>query len=178
MSIVRRNKKGFSLIELVLVIVVLAILISTSMYILSSAFQAAFLTRNLSNANWQIRMAFERMSRDIRAVQFPTGTTGITITGGTSITFGDTLSTTATYTYALSGTTLQRTDVAAGITSDLATNISSLSFTPYDVTGTAQGSVSATTMYIKILMTATEGGTNIAFQTTIYPPNFSPGGHV
>ena len=163
------RQKGFTLIELVIVIILMSLLLVGGIYILSQVFSAAYTARNLSDANWQGRLAYERMLRDLRATHFPTSLT-IGGTNGT-LTFTDTDN--VTVQYALSGTNLMRKEPSTASPGDvIATGVSLLNFYPYDITGTQQGSPSSSTVFIQIQMTVTQGGTNLALQSVIYPFNF------
>ncbi len=161
--------KGFTLIELVIVIVLISILTSGGIYIMSQVFSAAYLTHDLSDANWQARLAYERMLRDIRATHFPSS---FSIGGSnTTLTFTDIDGTVITY--SLSGTNLMRQetgDTAPGYV--LAAGVSLLKFYPYDITGTQQGAPSSSTAFMQVQMTTTEGNTNLALQSVVYPFNF------
>lgn len=169
----RRNRKpnGFTMVELIIVILVIAILSVGGIYILSQSFRAAYTTRDLVHANWQSRLAFERMLRDIRATRFASSL----VIGGTNdtLTFEDTEA--ITVKYELSGTNLIRREPDTAPTGAIvATGVSSLKFYPYDITGTQQASPNENTLFIQIKMTVTEGDTNLSMQTVVYPFNFAP----
>ena len=65
MKLIKRQI-GFSLVELIVVITILAVLSATTLSMIQSGFRAYFTQRNLSNANWQARLALSRMTRDLR----------------------------------------------------------------------------------------------------------------
>ena len=58
--------KGFTLIEMVIVIIVLLILISISARVLITQFRLFTAGQELLNADWQGRIALDRMVRDMR----------------------------------------------------------------------------------------------------------------
>ena len=89
-----RKHAGFTLIELVMVIVILGILAAISSVILSQGFNAYFTGKNVTDASWQGVSALEHVARDLRAIRSPSDMTTATATqfvftniSGTSITY-------------------------------------------------------------------------------------------
>src|SRR5712692_5760958 len=110
---VRRYARGFSLIEMVLVIVLTGIVFAVGAMILKTSFQSYFAGKNRTTSDWQGRLGLERMTRDLHAIAAPTPTSpSITAFGATSITFIDSDNAGTAITYDLSGTTLRRNLIA------------------------------------------------------------------
>ncbi len=159
-----KKLKGFSLIELIVVIVIIGIFTAIGSQILSKAFSGYFDNKYLIEADWQARLALERMQRDIRAIRSPAD---ITTAGASNLVFIDTSGNTITY--SLSGTSLDRQTNASTV-QVLADGIQSLTFSYYDendaVTGTA-----ANVRYITISLHVTLNNTNFTVMTSVYPRN-------
>lgn len=163
-----KQKNGFSLIELIIVIVLISILFGTGIPLLanlSRSFQFSIGRKNLSES---AGVALRRMDREIRRLENAKNV--VTATGSTYqfIDIGN-----DNIQYSLSGTTLNRT--VNGTTSPLAENVTSLNFTYYDYSGnqilTAPVvSPDPTDIYtIEINITLSSGGNTIYYMTRIKP---------
>lgn len=158
------SMRGVTLIEMVLVIVILGIIAALSSSLLSGGLNAYFTERDISNAQWQGRLALERLTRDLRTVRSATAG-DLVISPANQITFVDTSGTTVSY--SLSGTTLLRNG------QPLADGISGLSFTYIARDGkTAAGSVTAV-YYIAVSFSITQNGVNQSRRTVIHPRSIS-----
>jgi len=146
---------GFTMIELIIVIVILAVLSAIALPMLTAGFNGYFTQRNLSDANWQGRLALSRMSRDIRSIP-----SAGNITTATSTQFTFTNSSNASVSYTLSGTALQRN----GIT--LANGVSAVTFGYYTSAGAVTATISAI-RYVSITLNITENNTNITLETVV-----------
>lgn len=175
------SQRGHTLVEMVMVIVILAILAGAGAMILKRGFDAYFGGENILTTDWQARLAFERMTRELRgAYSNPT----LVVTGGTAIAFSyyDPVTVGITnVTYNLNGTTLQR--IAGANTDALANSVSALTFALLKSDGVTPvtTSPSAETYYIQANMTVTttagtaaaaKGTYNLSFRDTINPRNF------
>jgi type II secretory pathway pseudopilin PulG len=65
--IIKTKHKGFSLIEMIIAIIIFMIIISVATIILAKEFQIFASGQNLANADWQGKIALDRMTRDIRS---------------------------------------------------------------------------------------------------------------
>ena len=68
-------ERGFSLIELVLVIVLLGIIATVGAQLMGSGFQLYFTGRDSLSVDAQARLALERLTRELRAVRVSSGLT-------------------------------------------------------------------------------------------------------
>jgi len=157
------GKKGFTLIEIVIVIVILSIVSAITIYFLVSSLRVYTMTVNQKTLFDEGKLALERMCRDIRDANSITGSTA------TSITFIRTHATGAgqdianeTITFQLTGTTLEKVKASPAVTSAIAENVSA-----FTVTRAADDE-------IKLVLTLSLGtGENVTLQTKVYPKNFA-----
>ena len=155
-----RAAQGFTLVELVIVIVLLGVIAALGSVMLREGFNAYFAGRDLTDADWQARVALGRMTRELREV--PSAADLVSIAPTTQITFRDFGGTQIQY--ALNGTTLERNAVP------LADGITALGFSYLDDTQTATAAPAAV-RYITVQFTVVQGGTNMSFRATVNPRN-------
>ena len=154
---------GFTLIEVVIVIVILSIVSAITIYFLVSSLRVYTMTVNQKTLFDEGKLALERMCRDIRDANSITGSTA------TSVTFIRTHATGAgqdianeTITFQLNGTTLEKAKTSPAVTSAIAENVSA-----FTVTRAADDE-------IKLVLTLSLGtGENVTLQTKVYPKNFA-----
>jgi len=155
------NSKGFTLIELIMVIVICCILANIGSYVLIAGFNAYTTNQNIMTANNQARMALERMTRDIHSVN-----SSASITTATSSQFSFVNISGTSITYQLTGTKLMRTAQV------LADNVSSLSFSYLDKNGTTTA-VLANIRYINVNLIIKLGVVQYPMITTIFTMNYT-----
>lgn len=157
-----KSKKGFTLVELLIVVVIAGIIFALASPLLQTGFNAFFTQQNLSDADWQGRLATERMSRDLRAI--PTAS-NISTADSNQLSYVDSSSNIVNY--QLSGTNLTLNgDV-------LARGINSLTFTYYDANGAVTGLI-ANIRYIGIDLNITQNNTNTTLSTLVNLRNVFP----
>src|SRR3990167_1803821 len=154
--------KGFSLIELTIVLTLLGILSGVSALILEKAARSSLLHTTLNDMHWESRVAIERMAKEISFARSNSATD--LVQGADSLTF--TNSDNETITYNLSGTTLQRND------EDFVSNVSDLSFDYLDedlaeIEG-IEPSGPISVRYIRIKIEITDDGSVTTVQTIIF----------
>ncbi len=160
-AIDRGNRQaGFTYIELVMVIVLLAIIAAAGAQMMGRGFQVYITGRNVAESDWQGRVALERMTREIRSIRAPAD---IVTMAAADLKFTDVDGNSIEY--VLSSSDLMRN------TQSLATGISGLSFTYLDKNG-AVTATAAQVYYIVVGFTATQGTLSKSFQTTVSPRNF------
>lgn len=155
-SILDVRKRGFTLIELVIVIVILGIIAVVGVALMLQVGDAWVLQSHRKEMSESARIAMDRMIRETREAASISTAAGGTLTfnniGGNTITF-DT-----------SGTTLRRT--VDGTTNELADNVDSLSFTYYYDNG---GSALTDITRIEIDLTFSSGNTEFNFKSQVSP---------
>lgn len=155
-----RHERGFSLIEMVLVIVIVGIISIVGAQLMGTGFQMYFTGRDTLSVDAQARLALERMTRELRTVR---PATGLTMLPASEVTFIDVDGTTVRY-YLSAGDLLRNTQVLAG-------GISGLSFVYTDSSGAVTGTP-AQVLYISVQFTATQGGMSSTYRATVSPRNF------
>ncbi len=153
----RNNIQGFTLIELIVVIVLTSLIAGVVSAIIAQGAQSYLTAKNVLDADWQGRLAIERMARDIRAIASPLS---ITTATATQLTFTDFSGTSVSY--SLSGTNLMRNSQI------LADGISSLTFSYFDKNGASTATISLI-RYITITINITKNNTNFSLSTSVYP---------
>ncbi len=154
-----RKYDGFTLIELVLVIVIISILAAMSSKPLMQGLNLYTTGQNINTADWQGNYALEHMSRMIRSL---TSSSSITAATATQFTFKDDSNTSIAYNLS-SGSLVENSNI-------LAPNASALAFTYYDRTGTATATINAI-RFVKIALTISKNNYTYTYTTSVFLPN-------
>ena len=158
------KSRGFSLVEMVLVIVITGIIGSIGALIMQRGFASYFTGKDIANADWQGRLALERMARELREIRSATAGDISTMTA-TQITFNDSAGNNISYTIA--GTQLTRNGVV------LADSINNLTVSYLQNDGRNTAGVATAVYYITIsAVVAQDATTTTTYRTTVNPRNF------
>ncbi|MEW5756899.1 MAG: prepilin-type N-terminal cleavage/methylation domain-containing protein [Pseudomonadota bacterium] len=163
-NISRKMQYGFTLLEMVLVVLLLSIVAGISSHMLSGGFNAYLIGKDAVEADWQVRNALEWLMRDLRAVRSATAA-DLTITPSNAITFTDTSG--AVVSYSVSGSTLMRNG------QPLADGVASLSFSYIQKDGKNTASSVGQVYYIVVQLGVTQNGINKTLRATIRPRSIS-----
>jgi len=155
--------RGFTLIEMVLVIILTAIIAALGSKMLAAVFNSYQTSRDLIQAQWQGTIAMERLSRDLRTIRSATAA-DLTLAPSTQITFTDTNANVISFT--LSGTTLMRNG------QPLADGINSLSFSYIASDGKTTAATAAQTHYVVVDIAVSILGSSYTARTAIHPRAF------
>lgn len=160
---------GFTLVEVILVMVLLGIIAAVGAQIMGAGLQSYVATRDSLNVDAQARLALERMTRELRAVRSPSA---LTLAPSNEVTFIDTDGTPIRYCLAMvngcPGTTageLMRNS------QPLASGVSGLGFTYSDRNG-APTADPAQVFYISVQFSVAQGGMGGSYRATVNPRNF------
>lgn len=153
------KERGFTLVEMLVVIVVLGIMVSIGSVLMMEGFNSYFKAKDYSTSDWQARVAMARMTRELRSAT----SGGLTISPANEITFIDTNNNSIRY--YRSGNILMRN------TQPLADGISGLSFSYLQNNGRTNAANAATVYYITVGLTASSGSINQQIRATIHPRN-------
>ena len=163
-SEIRNPERGFTLIEMVMVIVILSIISAITIYFLITSLKVYTMTINQKTLFDEGKLALERMCRDIRdakSIASPAaGSSGNSILfTRTHLTAQD--SANENITFRLTGTILEKVKSSPSATSTMAENVSTFTVTR-----------GATDDEIKIVLALSLGtGENVTLQTKVYPKN-------
>lgn len=117
----RKRQRGFSLIELIMVIVIMGIVSVIVSRILFQSFKTFIVSQNISDIDWQGLLSMNNFTNDVHNIR---SANDITTISSSSFSFVN-MSGTA-ITYQLSGSTLQRNSLT------LASGVSGIAFAYYD----------------------------------------------
>ncbi len=162
MMTLRRKQGGFSLVELILVIIILSIIAAVGSRMLGNGFNAYFSGRDLIDAEWQGRYAMQRISRELREVR--SATAGDLVISANQISFTD--NSANVITYVLSGTTLTRNG------QPLADGVSGLAFNYIQADGITTAAAATDVSYISVGINISLNGSNFSLRNTLHPRNF------
>lgn len=170
--------RGFTLIELVLIIILAGLLFGFVSVLLGKVFSSYSLKKDVSDADWQAKVALERMARELRAVRSATAADLDVPSASTpQVQFVDTDGNGVCFYRIAAANRLMRSadgpGSACGTTGaqPLADNITSLSFSYWNSNAAATAAV-ASVYYVTVDMTVVEGGYSGQFRTNVWPRNF------
>ena len=161
-----RASGGFTLIEMVASLVIVAVLGAIAATMMGKGFSTFFLGREVAQNDWQGRLAIERMTRDIRAARTPGDIT--TMTAG-QLTYTD--ADNDTVSYQLSGTTLTRTQ-NGGTPQVLADYATALNFTYLQDDGATAAAANTNVYFITIELTISSANASTTYRSTVRPVTF------
>jgi prepilin-type N-terminal cleavage/methylation domain-containing protein len=157
------KNSGFTLLEMLIVIIILAIVGGIGSITIYNSFRSAVKARDIVDATWQPRIALERMSEDIGAIR-----SRLDLNASSPSQFTFTTIAGIPITYAQSGSYLMRTyDSVIKIMAD---GLTSLSFTYYDASY-AVTNIASTVRCIQVTASINKNNTNTTLQTISCPRN-------
>lgn len=158
---------GFTLVELIVVIVIVSALAAGSALLLAQGFQAYTVAQNTINLQTLGRTALEIMGRDLRAIRSPADI--ITATPN-SINFIDVIN--RNIFYQVSNGQLQRQIGTSGSFQTLVNNVQNITMSYYDATGTAT-TQNTSIRYIVIDLTIKINNISFTLSEGVYPWNLN-----
>jgi prepilin-type N-terminal cleavage/methylation domain-containing protein len=157
------NQKGFTLIEMIMVMVILGIIGTITFQVLSAGVETFVVSRERKDLYDQGRLALERMAREIRAasgIAYPVvGASGTYINFTMAAAQPGALDTSTSFTYQVNGGNLERVGDVSG-THTLASDVST-----FTVTHEAGNYLS-----LELSLSSTKGGT-VSMRTGVHARN-------
>lgn len=161
--------KGFGLIEMVMVMVILSIIAALGSKMMGTGFDAFRTQRDISQLDWQGRVGLNRMVLELRSARSATAA-DLTISPTTEITFVDTSGTSIRYYRDTGNNQLMRKE-DSNTAQALADNVTSLSFDFLDQNGTTTATVTDV-RYISIDVSANLNNFSQQVRSTISPRKY------
>ncbi len=158
---------GFSLVELIVVILVLGIVAGMGAVVVRDGMLGYLRGREITGADWQGRLALERIARELRDIAPSAGgvnNISATSCGSAAFAFSDINSTAVSYTQ--SAATLLRNG------QPLADNVSALRFYCLQSDGQTATTTPSAVYYVTVSMVVATPNTNATYRTTVKPRAF------
>ncbi len=156
----KKRPRGFSLIELIVVMLIIGILSTFAAKFIASALNSFINAQNVTDTTWQLRLAYVRLLRDIRQIRSPSDVTNMT---ASEITFVDMTGASFDYIFTGSQLTLNGQVLADGITGGFS-YFTNLVGTPSSI---------ANTTYVTFTLTDTQKNANLTLTGTSELRNFA-----
>ena len=158
---------GFSLVELIVVIVVLGIVASMGAIVVRDGMLGYLRGREITSADWQGRLALERITRELRDVAAPASANiDGSSCGSSGFSFVDITANQINYSYSLASKTLWRNG------QPLADNVADLRFYCLQDDGQTYSTIPSAVYYITTSMIVSTDNTSAVYRTTVKPGNF------
>ena len=163
--------RGFTLIEMIMVIVVIGILAAVTVPLLVNSFRAYETNQTNLVTLSKLRYATERMAREVREVRYTGGSYSI-VMGATTLqlTKNDAASTMVTITEAAPLVTLQYSVPLPAMTATLTDQVQvlpgGLQFEYFDINNSDVGVTPANVAYVDVTLTLTDPNSGAAAQRT------------
>lgn len=167
---------GFTLVEFIVVVILAGIIFGFGSTLIGRVFSSYAVKQDITDADWQAKVALERMTRELRLVRTATAA-DLDIASLTQLRFVDTDGNgVCFYRNAAANRLMRSADGPAtvcGTTSPqvLADNVTALGFSYWNNAGTNTATV-ASVYYITTSVTVAEGVYNNSFRTNVHPRNF------
>ena len=159
--------RGFSILELVMVLVVFGIISAVAAPLLANGFRAYFTGRDISETDSQARAAIERMTRELRGIRGPGD---LAAASASDISFVDTSGTSIRYCLGAAGGCPGAAGDLMRNGQPLAGGISGLTFSFLSRGAAATGAGGA--FYVTVAFTASQNAVSKSYQATVSPRNF------
>ena len=158
--------RGFSLIELVIVIMLIAVIGSAAGIMIEKAANAALTQAAKTDQDWQLRVAMERMVRDLSRMDL---VANLSVIQEDEIIFRTIRGETVRYAF-----DNENSQILRGNTHALADNISNLEFYYYDINGNEvpPGGNATLVRYILIRIVSNSNNTETSVESLVFPKQF------
>lgn len=162
------NSRGFTLVEIIITIVIVAIIAGIAAMIIAQGVRAYSTEQSRSDVHYQARLAVERMAREIRLIRSQTAA-DITTMNPATIRYTDINGNQMGF--RLNGNNIERTQDNAVTWQILAGSASALTFTYLQQDGVT-GAAATNLWYVTIDVTDAQGAETLEIRTRVHPMNF------
>jgi prepilin-type N-terminal cleavage/methylation domain-containing protein len=175
----RWREPGWTLIEMVMVLVVFGIVATIGATMMSGMFRSYFLARDITSSDAQARVAFERMTRELRQIRSATAT-DLDVASGAQVRFIDSEGNgVCFYRDAATNRLMRSADgpaTACGATNPqpLADFVSGLNFFYYTNDGSTTTILPTAVSYITVRVGVQDNNVSDTLRATIHPRNGFP----
>ena len=169
--------RGFTLVEVLTVLVILAVVSTIGARLMSGMFRSYFTARDITSSDAQARVAFERMTREMRQIRSATAA-DLDVASAAQVRFIDTDGNgVCFYRDAATNRLMRSADgptTACGTTSPqpLADFVAGLNFFYYANDGITATAVPASVYYVTVRVNVQDNDVNDTLRATIHPRNF------
>ena len=173
----RRRERGWTLIELIMVLVVFGIVATIGATMMSGMFRSYFLARDITNSDAQSRVAFERMTRELRQIR-SAAATDLDVAAAAQVRFIDSDGNgVCFYRDAATNRLMRSADgpaTACGTTlpQPLSDFVSGLNFFYYANDGITTTAAPAAVYYVTVRVDVQDNDVRDTLRATIHPRNF------
>lgn len=173
----RRLSRGLTLIEMVAAFVIFAIVATVASTLMSRMFKSYFLARDITNSDSQVRVAFERMTRELRQIRSPIAA-DLDIASAAQVRFFDIDGNgVCFYRDAVNNRLMRSSDgpsTACGTTSaqPLSDFVTGLTLVYYKNDGINAAAVATEVYYVTVRVTVVDNDVTDTLRATIHPRNF------
>jgi len=173
----RRCERGWTLIEMVMVLVVFGIVATMGATMISRMFQSYFLARDITSSDAQARVGFERMTRELRQIRSATAT-DLDVASTAQVRFIDMDGNGVCFYRDAAANRLMRSAdgpaTACGTTSPqpLSDFVAGLLFAYYLNDGRTTTAVPAAVYYVTVRADVLDNNVSDTLRATIHPRNF------
>jgi prepilin-type N-terminal cleavage/methylation domain-containing protein len=173
----RHSNHGWTLIELLTVIIILAVVGTVGARLMSSMFRSYFTARDITSSDAQARVAFERMTRELRQIRSPTAT-DLDVASTAQVRFIDMDGNGVCFYRDAANNRLMRSadgpTSACGTTSaqPLSDFVSNLFFRYYTTDGNTTTAAPTAVYYVTVHVDVQDNDVSDTLRATIHPRNF------
>ncbi len=172
-----RRQNGWTLIEMLTVLIILAVVTAVGARLMSGMFRSYFTARDITNSDAQARVAFERMTRELRQIRSATAT-DLDVASAAQVRFTDSDGNgVCFYRDAATNRLMRSADgpaTACGATSPqpLADFVTGLNFFYYANDGSTTTAAPASVYYVTVRVNVQDNDVTDTLRATIHPRNF------